>query len=141
VFGQTLQSVQQCLARHCSLYSSVWPDTAICAAVFDQTLQSVQQCLVRHCNLCRSVWPDTAICTAVFGQTLQSGRQCLARHCSLCSHLNTLADTIRWQVTSTGRYVNLWGCRVLKKYYGYIPERVISVNSTTTIWDVLVIRD
>jgi len=28
-------------------------------------------------------------------------------------HLNTLTDAIRWPVTSTGRYVNIWGYRLL----------------------------
>jgi hypothetical protein len=33
------------------------------------------------------------------------------------------------------------GLQVTEKYYEHISERVINVNSTTTIWDVLIITD
>ena len=61
--------------------------------------------------------------------------------------LNTLIDTVRWLAISTGRYVNIRGYRLLTgtvtiwTYYEHVPERVINVNGTTTMWDVLVITD
>ena len=51
--------------------------------------------------------------------------------------VNTLLDTIRWLVTSTGQYVNIWGFRD----YEHTPEKVINVNSTTIMWDIVVITD
>jgi len=33
------------------------------------------------------------------------------------------------------------GLQVTDKYYKHIPERVITVNGTTIMWDVLVITD
>jgi hypothetical protein len=37
-------------------------------------------------------------------------------------HLNTLTDTIRWLITSTGRYANMWG---------YIVDRLkLRINPT-----------
>jgi hypothetical protein len=58
----------------------------------------------------------------------------------LC-HLNTPIDTIRWLVTYTGRYANIWGLQVTDRYCEHIPDRVISVNGTTGMKDVPVITD
>jgi hypothetical protein len=37
----------------------------------------------------------------------------LLRNAQHLHHLNTLTDTIRWLLAPTGRYLNMWGYRVL----------------------------
>jgi hypothetical protein len=44
-------------------------------------------------------------------------------------------------ITFTGKYVNIWGYRVLRSTTKKIPEIVITVNGITTVWDILVITD
>ena len=55
------------------------------------------------------------------------------------SHMNTLTDTIRWLVSSTGRYANV-GSHVTDMYYEHAPERDVNVKGTAIIWDVPVIK-
>jgi len=53
--------------------------------------------------------------------------------------MNTLTDTIRWLVSSTGRYANV-GSHVTDMYYEHAPERDVNVKGTAIIWDVPVIK-
>jgi len=54
-------------------------------------------------------------------------------------HLNTLLDTIKQQVTCTGRYVNIRGYGYWQLLWTY--SWVISVNGIINVWDVPVITD
>jgi hypothetical protein len=55
-------------------------------------------------------------------------------------HLNSLIDTIKSMVTSTGQ-CNRTGLQVTNKYWEHIHVRVINVNGTTVMWDIPVITD
>ena len=58
----------------------------------------------------------------------------------LCN-LNTLTDKIRWLVTSIRRYANTLGYRLMTSTTTHTPERVINVNGTNIMQDILVIAD
>jgi hypothetical protein len=48
---------------------------------------------------------------------------------------SNLVGYIRWTVCKCV------GLNVSDRYHGHIPERVINVNTTTTMWDIPVITD
>jgi hypothetical protein len=54
-------------------------------------------------------------------------------------HLNTLIDTIRWLVTSTGPYVN--GVQLTDRYCEHTPERDINANGTAAKWPITEIKN
>jgi hypothetical protein len=57
-------------------------------------------------------------------------------HVGRCTTLVPSEYTSRHKKVADYIYSKLTGLQGTEKYYGYIPERVISVNHTTTVWDV-----